>query len=430
MTTTEPRMNSSSRSTPPPISIAYYSPRWPLGVFPNGIVTYVSILSRSLKSLGHEPTILADALADDYQDPAAYSLEEARIALSRRPANRLRYGLWRKVSAHAANTHLYRRAMVATLARALAERGVEIIEMEESFGWARWLQEASSVPVCVRLHGPWFQVGPALGCPDDARFRERLEQERRAIVGAAAVSAPSQVIIERTREFYGIELPGARVIPNPTEPAADRWRLEGADAKRILFIGRFDRLKGGDLILDAFATVLAQDPEAKLWFIGPDRGCLMDDGRSWSIEDYMRHRLPAAVAARQVEWLGAQPFPALAQFRRQALATVVCSLYETFPNTVIEAMALGCPVIASRVGGIPEIIQDQTNGLLHRAGDADDLAGKISLVLKNPGWAAGLGHQAALDCKDRYDPDVVAAQSIDLYQSVIARAAREQPGQR
>ena len=81
--------------------------------------------------------------------------------------------------------------------------------------------------------------------------------------------------------------------------------MNDADPKRILFVGRFDRHKGGDLIIDAFGKVLAQIPDARLWFVGPDMGYIDANGRTWHIEEYLRDRIPGALELKQVEWLGA-----------------------------------------------------------------------------------------------------------------------------
>ena len=406
------------------LSIGYYCPTWPLGASPNGISTYVSNLTKQLKLLGHHTTVLADTVAKGYHNPQVYDLESVRTLIGRRPMNRVRYGLWRRLASHSANSHLYRQAMVTTFSRAIADQRISIFEIEESFGWARWLSKASLVPICVRLHGPWFEVGPALGLPENASFRARVEQERRAILSADAVTAPSCHILEKTRTFYGLNLENAEVIPNPAEPAAHHWQLSQADHKRILFVGRFDRLKGGDLVVDAFARILKEEPEARLSFVGPDRGCRTDNGDTWQIEQYIRHRLPGALETKRVEWLGAQPFSALAQLRRQALVCVICSRYETFPYTVIEAMALGCPIVAATVGGIPEIIRNESNGLLHQQSDPEDLACKVVSLLKNPTWAAHLGQKAADDCCRYYHPEVVAAHTVHFYESVLRRASQ------
>ena len=143
--------------------------------------------------------------------------------------------------------------------------------MEESFGWGQWVSKVTAIPVCVRLHGPWFLNGSVLGVPDDNKFRERVYEEGRAIRTAAAVTAPSRDVLEQVRGFYGLALPEAEVIPNPIwpVPVAERWRLEGCDPNQVLFIGRFDRHKGGDLIIEAFGRVLHDVPEAS--FVSWDR---------------------------------------------------------------------------------------------------------------------------------------------------------------
>jgi len=402
------------------LSVGYFCPGWPLSSFPSGIVTYVSILSHHLKLLGHRVSILADPVAEGTHEPEVYNLRAYERLAPRDPWGRLSRKLWQKVSPTTAHQHFYQRALVKTISQAVAELGIQVLEVEESYGWAGQLQEALSIPVCVRLHGPWFQVGPQIGHPRDARFRARVGEEGKAILEVAGVTAPSRFVLDRTREHYGAEPARAMVIPNPVEPTSEPWELDQADPLRVAFIGRFDRLKGGDLIIDAFKHVSSQIPEAKLWFIGPDPGCRTPDGRRWNLEQYVEHRLPGAMGLGRVEWLGRQPRPALARYRRQALVCVVCSLYETFPYTMVEAMSLGCPVIGARVGGIPELLKDQRNGLLHEPGDAEDLARKIVWMIRNPDQAASLGRQAAIDSRESLDPIHIAEETIAFYRSMLS----------
>jgi glycosyltransferase involved in cell wall biosynthesis len=408
-----------------PLSIGYYCPKWPVGGAANGIVTYVSVLTEELKRLGHQTTILAETVAQDQIEPGVYDLQNARAAISKRPINRAFYGLWRRVAAHPANSHLYRRTLVTTMRRAIAERRIEILEMEESFGWAQWLCKTSPIPICVRLHGPWFLSGRALGVPDDRRFRSRVAAEGRAIRAADFVSAPSRDVVEKTSTFYGLDLKHVEITPHPAPRVSERWRLDHADSRLVLFVGRFDRLKGGDLIIDAFVRVLQEVPDAQLWFVGPDSGCSTGDGRTLHIEEYVRDRLPGALESKRVVWLGPQPFEALAALRRRALVSVTCSLYESFSFTVIESLALGCPIVAANVGGIPEIVRDNVNGLLHQPGDPVDLATKIVSLLAAPGRAADLGRQAALDWQRYYHPEVIAARMVDFYRRVLRRASQD-----
>ena len=262
--------------------------------------------------------------------------------------------------------------------------------MEEAFGLAGWLQRAIPIPVCIRLHGPWFLNGAALGVPEDDAFRRRVALEGWAIRHASAVTAPSLDVLERTRTYYGLALEEALVIPNPTQPVdpARRWQLAGCDPKRVLFIGRFDRHKGGDLIVEAFGKVLQAMPDARLDFVGPDHGLVSDDGRHWDVAGYIDDRLPGARRSGRINVLGKVPNSRLDHLRREAMVTVACSRYEVFGIAVAESMAFGCPIVAARVGGIPEIIRDGIDGLLHNSGDTDDLATKIVTMLSDSVRAA------------------------------------------
>src|SRR5207237_768264 len=145
------------------------------------------------------------------------------------------------------------------------------------------------------------------------------------------ITAPSHDVLERTRAFYGLALKGAEVIPPPTAPIppSARWRLEDCDPDQVLFIGRFDRHKGGDLIVEAFGRVLREVPRARLGFVGPDRGFLDEYGRQWHLEEFIRDRVPGALESGAITLMGQQPYSALDQFRRKALVNVICSRYET-----------------------------------------------------------------------------------------------------
>lgn len=406
----------------PHLSVALVAPFWPQGSRPNGIVTYVTTLAPALRTLGHEVSIVAASRVDEARplEGVYYACDVARSSFLERAATRLLHAV---VPAAARSED--KSPMVVVARRVAAERAVDVFEIEESFGNAWWIQRGVDVPVCIRLHGPWFLTGPAAGVPDDAVFRRRVEHEGRAIAAASAVSAPSQYVLNRVREQYGISLPEAQVIPNPVAPvpAGERWSLDTCDRRRILFVGRFDRLKGGDLVIEAFRSVLRSVPDACLTFVGPDSGCRIGD-RTWQIREFVRRTLPGDLAGR-FEWLDARPFSELPALRRSALATVVCSRYETFPYTVMEALAMGCPVIASDVGGISEFVEDGANGLLHRAGDPEDLAERIVEVLSDPVRAALLGRRGMEDCLRLLHPSVVAPQLVALYRRTAGSPAHD-----
>jgi glycosyltransferase involved in cell wall biosynthesis len=411
-----------------PLSVGLVSPAWPLDVYPNGIITYVANVAEGMRALGQRTTILAQALAAGDWGDSVYDIQSVRS--SRSMARRVLDGLGYRVAPQWVSERISRRELLATTRRAIAERGLQILEIEETFGLAGWLQRAIPIPVCIRLHGPWFLNGAALGVPEDDAFRQRVAQEGWAIRQASAVTAPSLDVLVQTRAYYGLALEGAEVIPNPTYPVAPavRWRLAQCDPKRVLFIGRFDRHKGGDLIVEAFGKVVRVVPDARLCFVGPDRGLLSDDGRRWDVAGYIDDRLPGARASGRVNVLGKIPNSKLDELRREAMVTVACSRYEVFGIALAEAMAMGCPIVAARVGGIREIIRDGIDGLLHNSGDTDDLAAKIVTVLTDPARAAELGRQAADRCEQHFYPAAVAAQTIANYRRVVRTATTNCPG--
>ena len=80
---------------------------------------------------------------------------------------------------------------------------------------------------------------------------------------------------------------------------------------------------------------------------------------------------------------------------------------------------MGCPIVAARVGGIPEIIQHDVDGLMHHLEDPTDLAAKIVALLNDPPRAARLGHEAAKTFEQRFHPQVIAGRLVEFYSQVI-----------
>jgi glycosyltransferase involved in cell wall biosynthesis len=386
-----------------------------LSLAANGIVSYVDSVTAALRRLGHTPCILT-AYSDGSKLPSdVYSLEQYERSALVRLGERLSF----RINPSQALRQRYSRALVLAARRAISKQGAELLEVEESFGLVQLVKPRLSIPVVARLHGPHFVTGPALGVPPDTNFHRRVRNEGVGIAKADAVSAPSREILERTRIHYGLPLTGATIIPNPAPavPAERQWSLAECDQSRLLFVGRFDRLKGGDVIIDAFHRITQRFPQVRLWFAGPDEGLTDEHGRRWTLAEYIAERAPEM--AGRIDFLGRQSNSSLAELRRKAFVTIVGSRYETFGIVVLEAMAYGCPVAATRAGGISELIEDDVNGVLAQPGNPDDLASAILRLLEAPEFAARLGRRAAEDAAQHYHPDTIARATAAFHQSVL-----------
>ena len=206
----------------------------------------------------------------------------------------------------------------------------------------------------------------------------------------------------------------------PVKPEATRWELESCDLGRILFVGRFDRHKGADCLLRAFAALAPSLPNLRLDFVGNDVGLMLEDGKKLRFAEFIERTIPTAFADR-IKFHGPLSHFEIDKLRTKAYVTIVPSRFDNSPNTVIEAMAAGCPIIASNVGGIAEVVFNNINGLTVPPDDIDELVAAIQRLLQDPLLAARLGERAAHDCEVQFQPSRVAQQYIDFGNEIIER---------
>jgi glycosyltransferase involved in cell wall biosynthesis len=180
----------------------------------------------------------------------------------------------------------------------------------------------------------------------------------------------------------------------------------------VVFLGEIGERKGTFTLLEAWAK-LAAEPEilgsAKLTIAG-DRE--IERARSSIAE------LGIAASAKVRSWLSA---PEVAALLDSADVFVLPSRSEGQPMAVLEAMAHGLCVIASDVGGIPEMIDDGRSGLLVPPDDADALGTALRRVLADPALRGRLGDAALARVRAEFDLDVVWRRFDALYREVAAR---------
>ena len=135
-------------------------------------------------------------------------------------------------------------------------------------------------------------------------------------------------------------------------------------------VSRLEAIKGMDLVVPAFAEVLKVHPSTQLLVVG--------DG---SLRASMEQQAIELGCADHIRWVGRQPQEELPQWYSQMDIVLMPSRSEGFGLTAIEAMACGCVMVASDVGGLPEVVRDGICGLLHRTEDVTDMAAKISTLI-------------------------------------------------
>ena len=242
-------------------------------------------------------------------------------------------------------------------------------------------------PLVVKVTGdPAFERLRARGSVDgdvDA-FQERgggitargLRQLRdRVLRRAAHVFTPSGYLRELVIA-WGVAPERVSVMPNaapsggPSAPREELRRRFGCDGPTLAFAGRLTAQKSLDVMLDAVAAT----PGVALVVAG--------DGEE-------RDALLAGIAGRglddRVRTLGRLPRTDVLDLFAAADASVLSSSWENFPHSVVESLAVGTPVIATRAGGVVEVVEDGVNGLLVPVGDAVALAAAIRRFFADEG---------------------------------------------
>jgi glycosyltransferase involved in cell wall biosynthesis len=144
------------------------------------------------------------------------------------------------------------------------------------------------------------------------------------------------------------------------------------DTKNILFVGSLYPVKGVKYLITAMKKILEEMPDVRLILVGDgkERENLVELSKQLSIVKYVR-------------FVGKIPHEKVKNFMQDADVFVLPSLSEGLPNVILEAMACGLPIVASRVGGISNIITNDINGYLVEVEDTDDIANKIILLLND-----------------------------------------------
>ena len=168
-------------------------------------------------------------------------------------------------------------------------------------------------------------------------------------------------------------------------------------------VSRLEPIKGMDLVVPAFAEVLKMYPETQLLVVG--------DG---TLRPSMEEQAAQLACADHIRFVGRQLQEELSQWYSQMDIVLMPSRSEGFGLTAIEAMAHGGVMVASDVGGLPEVVRDGICGLLHRTEDIADMAAKVCTLIGDPALYTRLRAQSLVEV-EKYSFERYAALMNDLY---------------
>jgi len=239
--------------------------------------------------------------------------------------------------------------------------------------------------------------------PDKTRWQIRAQKT--AYRFATKVVANSRAAGQRLQQ-EGLAPESIAVIPNGVDLGAYTDRPPSPQIRRIVTVANLRPEKEHETLIASAATLVRSYPHLRFHIVGdgPRRRELLDlaaaRGLSQHVE-FLGHRddVPSVLAS--------------------ADAFVLPSRSEAFPNSVIEAMAAGLPVIASAVGGLLDLIDHDRTGLLVAPSDSGALTQALRFLIENPTHAAAIGQAARAEITERYSFDRMVGAFADLYASSL-----------
>lgn len=231
---------------------------------------------------------------------------------------------------------------------------------------------------------------------------------RRAFRASARILCNSREMARYAESYYGAPAGRTSVVLNGVD--VDRFDLgsRAHDGLVIGTIGRVERQKNLDTFLDAAATVHASRPDARFVIVG--EGSLRDHYRG----EVTRRGLDGVVSLPGTRADVPEFLAGLDQFW-------LTSDWEGTPNVVLEAMAAGVAVIATRVGGTPEVVQDGDTGMLVQPGDAAAVAAASLRLAGDREASEALGRRARSAARSRFSISAMVRATTALYESATLR---------
>jgi glycogen(starch) synthase len=408
--------------------LTQHYPPAPIG----GVARSVQNLAQAIADLGHHAHVLTRGSEHDRVEfDGGIWVHRVVPRASKPPATLRPLSVPRVLWKHAA-------AMLSEVRRIAARRPIECVyaPLWDCEGVAILVD--GGLPLAVELHTPLQEVmsaQPSLRSDDAymSRFgRPVIALEKRMLSEATGLRALSGAILHQIEADYGVDLRSrARLIPHG---AAD-WRTRPfvaapelpANARRLLFVGRLERRKGIDVLLDVAGRLLIRFPELFLDIVGDDTLC-GPDGATYRarFEADPKH----ADVRDRVRFHGDVSDEALCGFYRACDVFVAPSRFESFGLILLEAMMFEKPVVCCRAGGMPEVVAEGETALLAEPGDAASLERCLIRLIDDGALRERLGTAGRRRYEACFTPERMARDMVAFLCDIAATHRAGSPARR
>lgn len=232
-----------------------------------------------------------------------------------------------------------------------------------------------SIPYIFILHGGDLKT----------RLKNSSEKILRIFRNARANVVPSIFLKDKLAEF---QFGNMVVIPNSVDISLYDFRKRDAIEPKLLWVRAFDKVYNPEIALDVLELLVKDYPNAQLCMVGPEKDGSLKKVQRISEEKGLNIEFKGKLA--KTEWI---------KLSQDYDIFINTTLIDNTPVSVIEAMALGLPVVSTNVGGVPYLITNEENGLLVEPGDSEEMLNAIKRLLQNPELAKSLSNTGRLEAE-------------------------------
>jgi glycosyltransferase involved in cell wall biosynthesis len=396
------------------MNICFASLNYPInGCATSGVGAQVQWLAQSLVKAGHSVSVI------DLGVKGENSISEDRsVKVYRRRCGNLHWFVGKlpfigKLLSLPIREIEYSIAVWRGIRQARQTHEIDLIEGTETGGLVTALF-SKGVPVVIRLHGDRYtfhKYTPGLRLTLDIRLSRTLQ--RIALRRAQLLISPSQAHAREVAHELNSDIASIRIIPNCFNRAEIPKGVRARDENTVLYVGRLEPVKGIPLLLEAAQLVVQKCPSVRFLLAGAFHPTLPREDIDAMIRRYSLQN--------HVEQLGHISQEKLGRLYSKASLCVVPSHYESFGLVALEAMAYGIPVIATQTGGLPEVIENGSTGLLVPPGNAHALANAIGELLGDPEKCRRMGEAGSTRARVKYSIEHNALVNISTYERIVAR---------
>lgn len=347
----------------------------------SGVVA--SELGRALRRRGHKVHLFS------YKVP--FKVDQRRDGICFHEVRDPRYPLFEHPS--------YGMALAAEIAHVARNKGLDVLHAHYAYPHsisallAREILRPQRLSIVTTLHGTDITL-----VGRDARFAPLV---RHAIEASDRVTSVSRWLADRTREIFEARR-AIDLIPNFVDPRVFRPRGRRRGPPTLVHVSNFRPIKRPRDAVEVFRRVFRRVPTARMMMVGdgPELGPTREYAARLGLGNRVRFIAPRVHVADVIA---------------RAHVMVVTSETEAFGLVALEAMACGVPVVATRCGGIEELVCEGYTGFLQPVGDIEGLAEAAVRLLRDPARAAEMGRAGRQAAVERYGTDAVVASYEALY---------------